>query len=363
MLFKEDWDKCKERFDAFWEGEMIDRCCIAIYAPRRKPVDSKYELREARDLIEKWTDSEFLMNQAMHYFSNTYFGGEAFPLHWVNLGPGVAASFIGASYVLAEDTVWFDRNPIIHDWNNMPEIRFDENSEMWKIVYGITEDFLEKAKGNYFVGITDLGGNLDIAASLRGTQNLLLDIYDNPEGVKSLVNKIDEIWFSCYSKLQELINKYMEGTSAWMGLWCRQRWYPLQCDFSAMLSPAMFEEFVKPSLSREAEFLDKSIYHLDGPGEIPHLDHLLDIDRLTGIQWTPGAGNPNVCDEKWYPMYKRIQEKGKNLVLLGAEPGNVEKLLDNLSPKGLYISTWCETEDDCRELLKIVEKRSIRRYS
>ena len=39
------------------------------------------------------------------------------------------------------------------------------------------------------VGHTDLGGNLDILASLRGTQQLLLDLYDAPDEVERLAGR------------------------------------------------------------------------------------------------------------------------------------------------------------------------------
>ena len=34
MLYKSDWDKTKERFTAWWEQEDIDRCALAVTAPR-----------------------------------------------------------------------------------------------------------------------------------------------------------------------------------------------------------------------------------------------------------------------------------------------------------------------------------------
>jgi hypothetical protein len=80
MIYKEDWEKTKERFHAFWSGDIIDRCCFAITAPRGRPVDSKYEHRETRDLVQKWIDSEFRLEQTLYGFSHTYFGGDAFPL-------------------------------------------------------------------------------------------------------------------------------------------------------------------------------------------------------------------------------------------------------------------------------------------
>ena len=53
--------------------------------------------------------------------------------------------------------------------------------------------------------------------------------------------------------------------------------------------------------------MPRSIYHLDGPGEIPHLDMLLDIPRLNGIQWVAGAGKAALTDPCWFDMYKKMQ--------------------------------------------------------
>ena len=66
-----------------------------------------------------------------------------------------------------------------------------------------------------------------------------------------------------------------------------------------------------PHLQEECRNLDWSIYHWDGPGQIPHLDLLLDIPELTGIQWVPGAGKPGTGSPKWFDLYRRIQARGK----------------------------------------------------
>lgn len=366
MIFKHDWDKCKERFNAFWSGEIVDRCCFAVTAPRDKPVHAGIELREARDLVQKWMDSEYRLEEALRYFSHTFFGGEAFPLFWNNLGPGVGASLMGGGYKLAENTVWFDVDPPIKDWESKPEIKFHQDSDMWKTLWTMTELFCRKARDDYFVGITDIGGSFDIAVSLRGNDRLLYDLYDRPGEVKALIEQIDAIWMQVYDRLQTLIDQYMQGTSAWMGLWCKNRWYPLQCDFSAMISTEMFDEFVLPSLKREADFLDYAIYHLDGPGQIRHLDSLLEMDGITGIQCVPGAAlsqrtgefHSTFFSETWLPVYKKIQDKGKNLVLTEVHPSEIDDLLGYLSPKGLYIASSCNTEDEAVELLKKVAKWS-----
>jgi len=364
MIFKEDWDRCKERFNAFWGGEVVDRCCLAVTSPRKQPIDLGISYKKPESLEQIWLDSELRYQQALYSFANTFFGGEAFLLFWVNLGPGVGATFMGSGYELAESTVWFDRNPVIKDWKSRSKIKLDEESEMWKTVWHMTELLCERAKNDFIVGITDIGGTLDIAVSLRGNEDLLYELYDNPDEVKTLADEIDTAWLEAYDKFQDLIGSHMEGYAAWMGLWCNKRWYPIQCDFSSMISTEMFDEFVAPSLERQARHMDYAVYHLDGPGQIRHLESILDIDEITGIQCVPGATfsektgefHSTFYSETWIPVYKRIQEKGKNLILLEVHPTEIEDLLDCLSPKGLYISTSCKSEDEARELLKKVEK-------
>ena len=79
----------------------------------------------------------------------------------------------------------------------------------------------------------------------------------------------------------------------------------------AMVSNAMFREFFLDELVEEADWLDRSIYHLDGPGALRHLDTLLSIDNLDGIQFVYGAGNEPAS--RWMAEYRRIQNAGKVL--------------------------------------------------
>ena len=62
------------------------------------------------------------------------------------------------------------------------------------------------------------------------------------------------------------------------GIWAPGKTAKLQCDASAMFSPDMFQRFVVPSLTEQCEWLDYSMYHLDGSQAMCHLDALLGID-------------------------------------------------------------------------------------
>ena len=70
-----------------------------------------------------------------------------------------------------------------------------------------------------------------------------------------------------------------------------------------MISTRMFEDVFLPGLVDECRFLDRSIYHLDGPGALRHLDSILAIPELDALQWVFGAGNEGF--HRWVEVYRK----------------------------------------------------------
>ena len=92
-------------------------------------------------------------------------------------------------------------------------------------------------------------------------------------------------------------------------------WYTISCDFICMISEAMFRQTILPSIEREIDYMQYSLFHLDGPGALRHLDTLLELPNLTGVQWIYGAGAGPA--ERWIDVYRRIQAAGKSLQIVG----------------------------------------------
>ena len=89
-----------------------------------------------------------------------------------------------------------------------------------------------------------------------------------------------------------------------------------------------------PGIVRECQFLDRSIYHLDGPGALRHLDSLLGIPELDALQWVPGAGNEGF--HRWVEVYRRAQAAGKGIqVTCGMD--ELDLVTETLDPRGLYL--------------------------
>ena len=135
-----------------------------------------------------------------------------------------------------------------------------------------------------------------------------MDMIENPDAVKSLNERITGDFLDIYDRYHDRLKAEGMFSTTWTTLLSRGKFHVPSNDFSCMISREMFNEFQLPAQRAELENLDHSIYHLDGPGAVQHLEALCSLERLDMIQWQPGAGN---YDEDWSDLYQRIDDLGK----------------------------------------------------
>lgn len=322
------WEKVERDWSAWWAGE-LDRPLVVL------------ECLEAEHLGEPHFGSTFLANYPMDMpakevlrlfeprLQATHYLGDSFPRFWPNFGPGIVAAFAGSQVRPAADTTWFHPLPVesiadlhvVMDWQN----------SWWQRVEELTRAAVESWAGQLVVGFTDLGGNLDVLTHLRGALQLMMDLVEAPQEVDRLVRETTEVWLACYDRLYELIAPARRGFTCWSPLWWPGRGYMLQSDISFNISPEMFERFALPDLEACCEVLDCAFYHLDGVGQLRHVDMLLSLHRLRGIQWVPGYGKPG--PEQWLPLLRRIRDSGK-LCQVTVSPQGALTILRELGGEG-----------------------------
>jgi hypothetical protein len=343
MLYKPDWESVRERYISYWARENHDSPMLCVTAPRDKI--QPYPQKKHSSLRERWFDTEYVIDCANGWFRNTYFGGDAFPCLNPNLGPDLFASLYGIPLEFGEDTSWSSHT--LADWEEYKPFVLEKKNEYFKKIAEITLAAAEDGKGKYITGITDIHAGLDCLAAMRGPETLCIDALEKPDFLKRGAMDLFEGFKEFYGELADTISGYQEGTSNWMGLWHPRRWYVTSCDFICLISPDMFEDLVMEELNAELGFLDASIFHLDGPGALRHLDRLLEIKELDGIQWVYGAGNGPAV--KWIPVLKKIQAAGKAF-WVQAEAGDMRELLDNLAPEGALYSVNAGSETEAKQL-------------
>ena len=324
----ERWEQVAADAMAWWAGELPRPLVYLAVDPLSslpRPVgyftNQPPEL-PAADLVERYVP--FL--SARRYFA------DAFPWIFVNFGPGIAAGFMGAtvhSVTAPSETVWF--SPAAEATADRLDLQVDPQNWWWQRVRAVTAALVERFGGMLQVSQTDLGGNLDILASFLNTQRLLFDLSDQPAQVERLVRQITTAWLRYYDELDAIVRPACRGTSSWAPIWSTGKTYMLQSDFAYMISPAMFERFVMPDLAACCDHLDHGFYHLDGKNQIPHLDLLLSLARLRGIQWIPGDGQPS--PDQWLPLLKRIRDGGK-LCQIFVTPEGARRVVQSLGGRG-----------------------------
>ncbi|RPJ00602.1 MAG: hypothetical protein EHM39_04605 [Chloroflexi bacterium] len=305
----QDWQRIQQDWKAWWAGE-LDRPLIVIDARDPSYPETTTEDRVPHIFMTQFPldmPVEQVLDQVQPGLDATYPYGDSFPRWWVNFGPGIMAGFLGAGVEYAPRTTWYHPVgvPSLADLH----LTYDPDNVWWRRVLEITRAALDRWGRDLAIGLTDIGGNLDILASLRGTQNLLLDLYDAPDELERLTREITGLWLRYYDELCTVIEPAGHGITCWGPLWRPGRGYMLQSDFAYMISPEMFDRYVLPDLEACCAAMDYGFYHLDGKGQLAHLDKLIALPRLRGIQWQPGDGAP-MADE-WPDVLRRIRDRGK----------------------------------------------------
>lgn len=353
MLYKEDWLETREAFEAWW-NRSLDRPIIQIFAPKasrwEEPIDGWAFLRY-------WPHVDEAVSRLSSQFAKTLFMKEAYPNAWINLGPGILSAFLGANLRFDGNvgTAWFEGNKTL---DAIKEAEFDGSNPWWKYFVKCAETAREWFRGKAIVGLTDLLDPVTVVGQLRGNfpTAILRDMFTAPQLLKEAIDKIHELWFKYFEEVCKLIDVTENGYSTWAGLWSGRKHYVLQCDIIVYLSPKLFDQFVYPYIVEQSRQFDRSIWHLDGPLELKHLDKLLDIEELDAIQWIPGAGAPDAGDEVWLPLYQKIHEKGKLLQIM-VQPQRVMHILKKIPKNEVAIQTTCDSIEQAKRLMAEFESR------
>lgn len=351
MLYCEDWEKRQKRYLEFWARENHDRPLLSITAPGEG--GGKAPFGEHGSLRERWMDTEYMLRQANWRMQNTCYLGESFPALNPDLGPDFFAACYGTGLQFGENTSWAIPWMTDQDVEEFRGFCMEKENVYHQKMLEMTRAAVEDGKDKYLVGITDLHPGGDGLVSMRGPQNMCYDTLDYPEFIRKGVMDLLPGFQKIYEELYRITTKYQEGSTCWMGIWHPGRWYPASCDFSCMISQDMFEELIVGEIEEEIGYLDASIYHLDGPDALKHLDRLLRIRKLKGIQWVYGAGRPTASH--WIPVIKKIQAAGK-CVQIEVKPEELNIMLEELMPEGLMYVIYAESEEEGKALLKMAEK-------
>ncbi len=345
---KPDFEQVLNRFEAWWECEIIDRPLASITFPKAVGQNGILSYKE------RWLDVEYNVRLWEANIRNTVYFADALPVAWPNLGPEVFSAFYGCPLDFGETTSW--SKPILKDWSpeSVNKLQLDPNNFYFKKIMELTDALLEVGRGKFIVGYTDLHVGGDAIAAFRDPQQLCIDILEYPEQIKSLCERITNDFLKAYNIFHEKLSTAGMPSTTWLPATCKGRFHVPSNDFSCMISNKQFEEIFIPGIIRECQHMDRCIYHLDGPGALRYLDLILDVPEIDAIQWVPTTGQDYWAN--WIDVYQRIQQRGKALQIQSIPVSDLKILFEVLRPKGVWLSsiTGINNEEEANSALKLI---------
>ena len=331
--YKVNMEAAKEKFRNYWAHKNTGRPLMCVIARRPEveqysdgtPVEGGYldqicqgkyynmpEELKWKDMDDKYQDPQRIVDRYRYFCQTHAFLGESFPNLNIDFGPGSLASYLGSEIGFKEDTVWF--NKCLDSWDGVPKLTFDPENKWFKKHLQLAKDCQALAGDDFYVDMPDLMENIDVLASLRGAQDILFDLLDEPEMIGERIQEVTDIYYEYYDRFYDVI-KDEEGGNAYtvFQIWGPGRTVKLQCDFSAMMSPEDFRKYIQPSLRSQSKNVDHVLYHLDGPAAIKHMDALMEIEGIDALQWTSGDAGPDGTLPDWEVIYDKAIAAGTSI--------------------------------------------------
>jgi hypothetical protein len=341
--FNERLIPIEDRLKNWWEfGEQEYPCIVA-----RAMKDDHGHIPDTDDLARFWSDPDFVIDRQMKIIDNTNYYCDAVPFHYVDFGASAMAGVLGAQMeYVNKEAVW----PLefVENIEKTLEVGIKRESFSYKTIMELTKRSAAISNGHHFVTSYALGGPADNIAGIYGTQPLLMDMVAKPEKVKKSMEHMKRLWIEAFNEINNVIEMGKNrGYCGWAEIWAPGTTFPIQEDFSYMISADMFREFCIPHVADIADAMDFPFYHLDGITH--HIEPLLELTHLKVIQWDPGPGKERLS--LWYDFLKHILSRNKSIQVYGTVD-EIDELINNIGARGVLVVVSEPTNDEAEMMVE-----------
>ena len=347
------WQKIQDSYEAWWRRE-TDRPILNLTFYGEEPKMKRPEGVLTGELFRYPPDepAELVAEKLEYIMRSQSYECDGFPYIWMYFGPIFTVEFYGAKAYIDKNTVWYRAAvlPPIEDMRVAP----DPDSVFYPRYREIAAACERRFGGGYVISTPSAGGYcLDMVAEFYKPADLGCLLYDRPDEVNRLTMEFYEASRESAKELTALTPS-ARGYGAWGGMFAPVPWNILQCDYCAMIGPEHFERFVKWELELAVAASPRyNYYHLDGTGQLIHLDSILSMPELKCVQWVPQAGKPGTAC--WPEVYRKISDAGKNM-WVGGSLEDVEVVAGQIgTTKGLYWHGGFHISEKDR-IMKIAER-------
>ena len=272
----------------------------------------------------------------------------ASPIHVV---VPLLAGMMGCKLRILPDNVLGEEQHL--SWDEALAVRLDHQNPWFKKYVEFAQALVEKAEGRFPVSHGAELGPTDLHAVLRGHNESIIDLVDEPEKSAKLLWRLGEILREITEEIWKRLPLFHGGYfDAQYSLWAPGPIIRMQEDATAVLSPEIYRKLVQPVDRRLARHFASSFIHLHSTS-MYLLEDFLEIEEIKCFEI-----NIDVCGppaKKMLPYFQRVQ-KAKRPLLIRASltPDEMRLLLGSLEPSGLFLYVMANSMEEVETLKPLI---------
>jgi hypothetical protein len=212
-----------------------------------------------------------------------------------------------------------------------------------------TRHLVDLSNDRFPVGMPIMRGPSDMLGSLLGQQEMVFALMQHPQKSSEALHNLTECFMKVIKAQEDLCNDFHGGRSlGFYNVWAPGKciWY--QEDLSALLSPKLFKQMLRPCGEYICQDYDYTAIHLH-PSSFFIVDELLEMEALKVIEINKDIGGPTIPETM--ELFQKVVEK-KNLIIWGdLDEHELECIRDELPSRGVYIHLIAESVEQANRLI------------
>ncbi len=327
--------KLLEKNQIFWQSDSA----IAVHRRFRVPTVFTYDCADMELSLGLQLAA---LNQSMDFtmdipnFLEPWYGigtiASAFGVDYQwhqKQAPAVKQAFQSVSDVLSQDIIPVSKTAIGNRTLEMIEF------------------FMEKTKGKMPMSLTDTQSPMNIASHIIDSGNFYMSFFDDPEGLKKLLNIIAELIVDFNKKQLQLIGDCLVSPGHGFASSRKFTGLGMSDDVMVMLSPQQYSEFCYEPMRKAGHPLNGPVFHSCGnwsgkADTVKKIPDLIAVDGAFTEQTDPDINNAEIISDVFNNTGIVV-----NARMVGETDTVVEKVRKLWNQKmKLIVVTYCKTKKE-----------------
>jgi len=317
-----------ENMGRYWRGS------DGIFEPGEIDI-AKIDVDKFTDMYKRYISNFFYDNDDLIRSVEPF---QSIP--WTEASLGCPVQFTGTN-------MWAGRI----DKKKAVSMREEENPVIGKYI-----EFMDMLKNNfgdsYPTGQSIFRGPIDMASAAIGENDFILDLIDDPEGMKEFISGCTDMFIGFLSAHIKNTEKYLGGNVIGQyHIWTPGTCARLQEDAMSILSPDLFSEFALDPFGKVSGIAQYNLFHIHASA-LFLIDHVIDNRNIHIVQVSKDKEEDDL--ENMTDVLKKIQSSGKCLLLKGRLRADDIKLIGNkLDRAGLCIQVVVDDKNQADKMMDI----------